>query len=265
MDTKKSATAPGSAAIADKLEHKLDVILRASDYAGTAADGVLWAAGASPANGKDMQGQRKALVSLAGRARDRSGCAKHAAADAKGLLADLANAWDAETEPSRGTMAICDDSVIGIRHASCGVEKGLAALEEAANIVSRVSGCGKENPTREDALACVYACRVDLQDARSLMGVAKDVFHGMNLDETAVTSTALGTKECPFRLSCEAIDEKMRRMDEYISERVDAVSVMARMLCEAKGEPVNHENVNRYYNMALADVRGIPYESMHVR
>lgn len=71
-----------------------------------------------------------------------------------------------------------------------------------------------------------------------------------------------GTKKCPFQLSCQAVDEEVRRMNDFIAERIDASVVLTHMLCEAKGELANHESMNRYYNMALAEVRGISYESM---
>lgn len=92
---KSRVLSPDTAALLEKLEHKLGVLLRATDQAGMAADGVLWATPELPAT-KELQGVRKALLSMGERARDRSGCAKHAASDAMALLADLLSVLEAD-------------------------------------------------------------------------------------------------------------------------------------------------------------------------
>lgn len=124
---KPKTLAPDAAALVEKLERRLDVMFRATDQAGTAADGVLWATSELP-SAKEMQGVRKALLSMGERARDRSGCAKHAASDAIALLADLLNALEADL--SRHNRTVCQVALEydRIGTALCPYRSGCAAV-----------------------------------------------------------------------------------------------------------------------------------------
>ena len=79
---------------------------------------------------------------------------------------------------------------------------------------------------------------------------------------TSVGVAPLATKRCPFRLDCAAVRDEVEMILDYGKENTEASIVLVRMLCEAKGERYDHENLNRYRNMAIAEVRGIPFDSM---
>lgn len=255
-------------------------------YAAEAAAGARWAASALIGQVKDCApaGAVQALEGLAFRADDMAGRARNAAKNAEAALLVMEEPGErpaVDSAPvqkarcaSREWIGIADKAsdlktfAERMAEVSPGLTKCLHQMKRAAaeageqgGWLAPVTASGAASGLTMAEVEEDYLFRI-LDGLGELEGAIDAMEPEAACEKPATAPAAYATKECPFRLSCEAVDEESERWAAFIAERIDASLVMARMLCEAKGEPADHESTNRYYNMALAEVRGIPYESM---
>lgn len=258
-------------------------------YAAETAAGARWAASALIGQVKDCApvGAVQALEGLAFRAGDMAGRARNAAKNAEAALLAMEEPEDRPvdnpahvhnetccTSGSKEWIEIADKAselkMFAERMAEVSpnltkcfheMKKAAAEVGEQGGWFASVTASGATSGLTMAEIEEDYLFRI--LDGLGELEEAIDAMEPEAACEKSSTApAAYDTKECPFRLSCQAVDAEMKHVNDFIAERINASAVLARMLCEAKGEPVNHESTNRYYNMALAEVRGIPYESM---